>query len=55
MASVLVAEANRACLDVCADCAQACEASAQRCLGDEMMAGCARLCWTAWPFHASGG
>ena len=44
MASALVAEADRAAHDACTECAQACEAYAQSCIGDEMTAGCAWLC-----------
>jgi hypothetical protein len=42
MASALVPEANRAALDACTERAQAREARAQRCFGDDTMAGCSR-------------
>jgi hypothetical protein len=45
MASALIAERNRACLDACSECEQACEACAYGCcMGSAEMVACGQLC-----------
>jgi hypothetical protein len=45
MANALVAERNRACIDACSECEQACEACAYGCcMGSAEMVACGRLC-----------